>query len=109
MRNVSESLAGGLKLSLTWTVTALLPGSCVTLGVQVKRPSVVMLAPWGAPAPRVKVRICGGESGSVAVVAKLSNVPGLTVLLPIAASTGGELERTMMVTLLEVAAAPTLS
>src|SRR5512143_728746 len=50
-----------------------------------------MLAPLGAPAPRLNVKVCAGTSASVAVAVKLSKLPVVTVLLGIAASRGGVL------------------
>src|SRR5438132_2580881 len=67
-------------------------GDCALLGVQVKTPLAgSRLTPAGAPAPRLKVRICGGRSGSLTTLVKLSNWPAATVLLGIGERTGGEL------------------
>jgi hypothetical protein len=42
------------------TEIVLVLGDWAAVGVQVNTPLVVMLAPVGAPVPRLKVRICGG-------------------------------------------------
>src|SRR5438445_1364418 len=71
---------------------ALVLGDCALLGVQVKTPLAgSRLTPAGAPAPRLKVRICGGRSGSLTTLVKLSSCPAATVLFGIGERTGGEL------------------
>ena len=52
----SVSQAGVVALSQTWTVKVYGPGPWVSVGVQVKTPAVVMLAPVGTVPVRVKVR-----------------------------------------------------
>src|SRR3990172_643692 len=87
---VSVSFIGGVPLSVTRTVIGNEPGPCASVGVQVNAPPVVIAAPAGAPASSEKVRVWPA-SGSVAVAVKLRSEPSLTVLLPIAASTGAAL------------------
>src|SRR2546426_262669 len=53
-----------------------------------------MVAPGGALL-RLKVSVCGGESGSVALLVKVRVSPALLVRLEIAASTGGRFEYTV--------------
>ena len=46
----------GMPLSRTITEMVLVLGACAAVGVQLKTPPLVMLAPVGAPVPRLKVR-----------------------------------------------------
>jgi hypothetical protein len=64
----------GTPLSCTITESVLVLGACAAVGVQVNTPPGVMLAPVGAPPPRLKVSVCGGWSVSVALTVKLSGV-----------------------------------
>ena len=50
----------GTPLSRTITEIVFVLGACAGVGVQLNTPPVVMLAPAGAPAPRLKVSVCGG-------------------------------------------------
>src|SRR5713101_4843348 len=73
-------------------LTTFVLGDCALLGDQVNTPvDGSRLTPAGAPAPRLKVRICGGRSGSLTTLVKVSNCPAATVLLAMGESTGGEL------------------
>ena len=69
---------------MTRTVTVYMPGPWASVGVQVKLPPVVMAAPAGAPASRVKVRVLAGRSASVAVAVKLIRASSLPLWLPMA-------------------------
>ena len=53
---VSESFSAGAPLSVTRIVTLFVPGPCAGVGVQVKTPAALTLAPLGAPASSEKVR-----------------------------------------------------
>ena len=60
--------------------------------LHVNRPLVGLIAAsGGAPGSRLKVKIWGGESGSLAVVAKAKRFPARTNLAGGMASIGGEL------------------
>src|SRR2546421_12023 len=64
-------------------------GPCSSLGIQVNTPVAgLMLAPAGAPGPRLKVSDCAGRSESEADAVKLSRLPSLIDWFPIGASTG---------------------
>src|SRR5882672_966097 len=90
MLKVLKSFNAGEPLSVTRTVTWFVIGVKPTDGVQVKTPLAgLMIAPAGAPGSRLKVRLCAGRSGSVAVAVKVRFEPAVTVLLPMVASTGG--------------------
>src|SRR6266704_6939632 len=87
---VSRSLNGGVPLSVTRTVTVLVPGVCAGAGVQVNRPvKGLMAAPAGAPGSSVKVSVCGGWFVSIALAMKLSVLPPTTLWLPTGRRTGG--------------------
>ena len=86
MAMISESVCVGASLSVTMTRTLYTVPACAALGVQVNTPPVVMLAPAGAPAPRLNVT--GPPSGSVAVAVKVKVAPSVMVLPPIVPSTG---------------------
>ena len=92
---VSESVCGGLPLSVTVIVTPLWLPVCPAVGVHEKAPAEVNLAPTGKlPAENVSTL----ESGSVAVALNASNCPTLVVCAPMGASTGGWLApRTVIV------------
>src|SRR5262245_18093567 len=62
-----------------------------------------MAAPVGAPAPRLKVRVCDEPLGSLAVTGKLIKIPSLTVRLVKAPSTGARFTSTTVTTKLWVA------
>jgi hypothetical protein len=47
----------GNALSCTITESVLVLGACAAVGVQVKTPPGVMLAPAGAPAPKLNVKV----------------------------------------------------
>ena len=86
------ALRAGNPLSVTRIVTELTLGPCASVGVHVKTPVPGSIpAPTGAPASRLKLKVCAGESESVAAARKLSSAPSLMVLLPMAANTGGVL------------------
>src|SRR5262245_60660767 len=90
----SASLNGGVPLSVTRTTTVLVPAGKPVVG-QVNRPVTgLMLAPAGAPASRLKVKICGGWSASPAAAVKLMTCPRCTERFPIGDSTGGVLAPT---------------
>src|SRR4051812_31031974 len=74
------SLSAGDPLSVTRTVMLLVTGPCASVGVQENKPLLeLIVAPEGAPGSRVKVSVCAGSSGSVAVAVKLRVVPSLIV------------------------------
>src|SRR5580765_6990251 len=78
-------------LSVTRTVIGFVLGPCASVGVQVNTPETGSIAaPTGAPASRLKVRVCAGVSGSVAETVKVTRVFSLMVLLAMAARTGEE-------------------
>src|SRR5439155_15284910 len=73
-------------LSVTRTVTGNVP---VADGVQLKAPvEPLIVAPAGAPASNENVSVFAGTSPSVAVAVKVTGVPTVPVLFPIAARTG---------------------
>src|SRR5947207_13145247 len=81
----------GVPLSATRISTTFVLGDCALLGVQVKTPlELSRLAPVGAPAPRVKFRICAGRSGSFTTLLTVSNCPAATVLLAMGERIGAE-------------------
>ena len=53
-------------------------GPWASVGVQLNAPPAVMLAPAGAPAPRLKVRVFAGTSASVAVAVNDRSASSLT-------------------------------
>src|SRR5439155_1237540 len=82
----SKSSIAGLPLSVTRTVTGNVP---VADGVQLKAPvEPLIVAPAGAPASNENVSVFAGTSPSVAVAVKVTGVPTVPVLFPIAARTG---------------------
>src|SRR5204862_1239760 len=82
----SKSFMAGLPLSVTRTVTGNVP---VADGVQLKAPvEPLIVAPAGAPASNENVSVFAGTSPSVAVAVKVTGVPTVPVLFPIAARTG---------------------
>jgi hypothetical protein len=82
----SKSFIAGLPLSVTRTVTGNVP---LAVGVQLKAPvEPLIVAPDGAPASSENVSVFTGMSASVAVAVKVTGVPTLPVLFPIAPSTG---------------------
>src|SRR5439155_1396294 len=82
----SKSFIAGLPLSVTRTVTGNVP---LAVGVQLKAPvEPLIVAPAGAPASNENVSVFAGTSPSVAVAVKVTGVPTVPVLFPIAASTG---------------------
>src|SRR6267142_1594024 len=85
--NVCVALRLGLPLSVTMMPIALVAGAEV--GVQLNRPlPELMLALPGAPAPRLKVRVWGGWSVSVALAKKVKVWPRVTTRLVMTASVG---------------------
>src|SRR5437016_478251 len=70
-RHVLVALSGGVPLSVTTTETLLVEGLLVCCGVHVITPALVlsglMVMPFGAEA-KLKVKLCAGTSGSVAVL-----------------------------------------
>jgi hypothetical protein len=83
---VSESLSGGEPLSDTMTVAGKVPHA---VGVQLKAPvTALIVAPEGAPAPRLKVRVFAGMSASVAVAVKVTGAPTVPDLFPMGDRTG---------------------
>src|SRR4029079_7379184 len=86
---VSESVNEPGPLSVTRIVTTLVVGPWFSVGVHVKRPVAGLIeAPAGAPGSRVKVRVCGGKSVSVAIAVKERRLLSRTVLFPIDERTG---------------------
>src|SRR5712691_7142524 len=84
------SLNGGVPSSVTRTVIKFVLGPCASVGVQVKTPLVgLMLAPAGAPGSKLKVRVLGGRSGSVAVFVTTSGLSSAMNRSVGALSTGG--------------------
>ncbi len=81
---VSESVAVP---SLTTTVMSCGP-VCPAVGVQLKAPPAVIVAPAGAPAPSEYVSVFAGRSASVALAVNASSLPAATVLSPMGPSTG---------------------
>src|SRR6267378_2976262 len=78
------SLSAGDPLSVTRTVMVFVPGPCGSVGVQKYKPLLELIeAPEGAPASRVKVSVCPGRSGSLAVAVNVSALPSLMVWLEI--------------------------
>src|SRR5688572_24232522 len=77
--NERLELSGRTPLSVTRTVMLLVLGACAREGVQVKSPPAVMAAPLGKPASRLKLKVCGGTSASVAVAVKLEVWPNVMV------------------------------
>src|SRR5262245_54545677 len=87
--NVFVSLRLGVPLSVTRTVMLYTPGPWASVGVQVKAPVLgLMLAPAGASAWRLEVGVVAGRGAAVVVGVKVGGVPWLTVVLPMATSTG---------------------
>src|SRR5882672_4916943 len=89
----------GVPLSATLMLTTLVLGDCALLGVQVNTPlELSRLAPVGAPAPRLKIRIWAGRSGSLTTLLTVNNCPAATVLFAIGERIGAEFTSlTMMV------------
>src|SRR5262245_36587857 len=83
--NDCVSLNGGEALSVTRTeMKLLLPGK-ERAGIQVNRPFVgFTAAPLGAPASRLNVNTCGGESKSKTEFVKLTSFNGYVVRLAMA-------------------------
>src|SRR2546427_12112913 len=82
MTIVSKSLIAGIPLSVTRTVTGLLP-TWPAVGVQLNAPVVpLIVAPAGAPASNEKVRVFAGMSESVAVAVNVTGVPTDIGMLP---------------------------
>src|SRR5437762_824616 len=68
---------------------AVAPEASVSVGVQLKAPvEPLIVAPAGAPASNENVSVFAGTSPSVAVAVKVTGVPTVPVLFPIAARTG---------------------
>ena len=73
------SLKLGTPLSVTRTVIVLVPGPCVSLGVQLNTPLLaLMLAPDGGLI-KLNVSVLAGRSASVAVTVSVSRLPSLIV------------------------------
>ena len=66
-------------------------GPCASLGVQMKKPPPLMLAPAGAPGPNVTLTFCAGMSGSFGEAPKPMKVPSLTVRSFRRGNSGGRL------------------
>ncbi len=75
MRNELVAAKVGVPLSITVSKISFVLGAWAKVGVQLNIPLAVMLAPTGAPEPRVNVNDCGGWSVSVALAVKVSKVP----------------------------------
>jgi len=92
---VTEKLCVALRmgepLSATVRVNALVVLASVTVGPPGERTAVWCQRRLPGPLTRLKVRVCGGESVSVALAVKATVWPTLTVWLPIGDSTGGVL------------------
>src|SRR5271157_1463234 len=80
-----------MPLSVAITAISLVLGAWSAVGVHVKTPLVVMLAPVGASASKVNVTVWGGRSVSVALAVKLRSVLAYTTWLDNAARMGGVL------------------
>src|SRR6266404_4635136 len=71
---------GGTPLSVTWTVIGLTVLAKVSAGVQVSTPLTgPMLAPEGAPVPRLKVKVFVGRSVSLAELVMTNAEPAWMV------------------------------
>src|SRR5258706_121902 len=68
----------------------LVPGPCVSLGVQVNTPLAEPIAALVGALTRLNVSTCAGRSGSVAVLVSVSVLPSLTIWSATGASVGGE-------------------
>ena len=91
-------LSGGLPLSVTRTVTLLVPGTGAPAVAQLKNPVVgLMTAPGGAPASSANDRVCGGLSASVAEAVRFTVCPVWTNRLAIAPGTGAVFGMTLFV------------
>src|ERR1035441_7860726 len=88
------ALNGGAPLSETFSVKLFVEFACVTSGRKLNVPLLVFSVALVAPASSAKVRVCGGESVSVALAVKATVWPTFTVRLLIAARTGGVLVTT---------------
>src|SRR5215470_2596132 len=77
----------GVPLSETTTLSTLVP-DCEMAGRHVKMPLLGSIAAPGGGLRRLKVRTCGGESGSVALLVMLSVRPAIMVRLAIGESVG---------------------
>jgi len=68
MVNVFVALKGGTPLSVTDTLIRFVLGPCAMVGVQVKTPLVALIVALVGADTRLKVRVCAGESESVATL-----------------------------------------
>src|ERR1035441_1840674 len=83
------AFSGGSPLSVPITLKALDPISA-WVGAQVNTPLVASITAFvAAPAPKLKVSICGGLSGSVAALVMGRVIPTAIVRSETAATTGG--------------------
>src|SRR5438477_13196627 len=71
--------SAGEPSSVTRTLTLFVP-TFAAVGIQANDPVAgSMVAPAGAPASNVKVKVCAGKSESLAAAVKLSSLPAATV------------------------------
>src|SRR5208283_5203167 len=90
---VCVALRLGMPLSVTITLRILVAGALV--GVQLNCPLTgPMVAPAGAPEPRLKVSVWGGKSASVALAVRLRVWPRMRSWFAMGASTGAVLGAT---------------
>src|ERR1035438_6077452 len=85
------ALRGGRPLSVTITVTGLVVPARATGGRHVKTPLALSRVVLEGAANRLKVRVCGGDSASVALLVRMRITPALMVWSATGASTGAVL------------------
>ena len=73
------SLKLGTPLSATRTVIVLVPGPCVSLGVQLNPPLLALMLAPGGGLIKLNVSVLAGRSASVAVTVSVSRLPSLIV------------------------------
>src|SRR2546425_184194 len=90
MVTVCVALRLGEPSSVTMTWIMFVAGPWASVGVQVKKPLAgLIVAPTGAVGARLKVRLFGGTSGSVAGMDMASCVPSSTACTGMDPITGG--------------------
>src|ERR1039458_6739347 len=89
MEKLCVALRLGVPLSATFSVKLLVELAWVTSGRKLNAPLLVFSVALAAPASSAKVRVCGGESVSVAPAVKATVWPTLTVWLAMDARVGG--------------------
>src|ERR1019366_108965 len=88
---ICVALNGAGPLAETFSAKLFVEFACVTSGRKLNKPLLVFSVALAGPASSAKVRVCGGESLSVALAVKATVWPTFTVWLAIGAKIGGVL------------------